>query len=168
MLFTTSLLCHENECQLSVNDLRPSILENVWAMWPGWSTIVLSAAFLGKDANNNFVTMSHNERQRSVNDLCAGILDNLTGMERRWTTMNLSAAFVGKNATDDIECATYNWAPTVCQGSECYTAIYCIMLFLNGVLRGQSLQSVLVFNFIIMHALSYWSDYFPCSSRVNS
>jgi len=81
--------------------------------------------------------------------------------------MNLSAAFVGKNGTDDIASTSYNWAPTVRQGSERYTAINCIMLFLNGVLRGQSLQSVLVFNFTNMHAMSYWSDYIPCSSRVN-
>jgi len=41
------------------------------------------------------------------------------------------------------------------------------MLFLNGVLHGQSLQSVLVLNFTNMHAMSYWSDYLPCSCRVN-
>jgi len=41
------------------------------------------------------------------------------------------------------------------------------MLFLNGVLRGQSLQSVLVLNFTNMYAMSYWSDYFLCSCRVN-
>jgi len=41
------------------------------------------------------------------------------------------------------------------------------MRFPNGVLCGQSLQSVLVFNFTNMHAMSYWSDYFPCSCRVN-
>jgi len=83
MLSKKSLLCPENERQRSVNDLRPSILENHSAMRPQWTTIVLSAAFLGKYANHNIVTMSQNERQRSVNDLCAGILDNLTGMELR-------------------------------------------------------------------------------------
>jgi len=81
--------------------------------------------------------------------------------------MYLSAAFVGKNATDDIASASYKWAPTVRQGSERYTAINCIMLFINGVLRGQSLQSFLVFNFTNMHAMSYGSDYFPYSRRVN-
>jgi hypothetical protein len=167
MLLTTSLLCPENERQRNVNDLRPSMLENQWAMRPRWSIIVLSAAFLGKYAYDKIITMSQNERQRSVNDLCSGILDNLTGMERRWTTMNVSAAFVGKNATDDIASASYEWAPMVRQDSERYTAINCIMLFLNGVLRSQSLQSVLVFNFTNMHAMSYWSDYFPCSSRGN-
>jgi len=99
--------------------------------------------------------MSQNERQRSLNDLFAGILYNLTGMERRYTTMNLSAAFVGKNATDDIGSASYNRARMVRQGPERYTAINCIMLFLNGDLRSQSLQSVLVFNFTKMHAMSY-------------
>jgi hypothetical protein len=69
--------------------------------------------------------------------------------------MNLSAAFVGKNATDDIASASYNSAPTVPQGSERYTALNCIPLILNGVLRGQSLQSVLVLNFTNMHAMSY-------------
>jgi len=83
MLCTTSLLCPENERQRSVKDLRPSILENQLAMRPQWSTIVLSAAFLGKYANDKIVTMSQNECQRNVNDLWAGILDNLTGMERR-------------------------------------------------------------------------------------
>jgi len=41
------------------------------------------------------------------------------------------------------------------------------MLFPNGVCRGQSLQSVLLFNFTNMHAMSYWSEYFPCSCRVS-
>jgi hypothetical protein len=167
MLFTTSLLCPENERQRSVNDLRPSTLENQWAMRPQWSIIVTSAAFLGKYGNDEIVTMSQNECQRSVNDLGTGILDDLSGMERRLPTMNLSAAFVNKNATDDIASASYNWASTVRQGSECYTVIHCIMLFLNGVLPGQSMQSVLVLNFTNMHAMSSWSDYFPCSSRVN-
>jgi len=74
--------------------------------------------------------------------------------------MYLTAAFVGKNATDDIASASYNWAPTVRQGSKRYAAINCIMLFLNGVSRGQSLQSVIVFNFTNMHAMSYWSNYY--------
>jgi len=60
-----------------------------------------------------------------------------------------------QNASDDIASAFYNSAPTVRQGSERYTAINCIMPILNGVLPGQSLQSVLVFNFTNMHAMSY-------------
>jgi hypothetical protein len=68
--------------------------------------------------------------------------------------MNLSAAFIGKNATVDIASASYNCAPTVCQGSERFTALTCGMLFLNGGCRGQSLQSVLVFNIKNMHAMS--------------
>jgi hypothetical protein len=47
--------------------------------------------------------------------------------------MNLLAVFVGKNATDDIASASDKWAPTVHPGSERYTVINCIMLFLNGV-----------------------------------
>ena len=105
MLSTTSSLCPKNESQRSVNDFRPSILQNRGAMWPQRSTIVLLAAFLGKYTYDKIGTMSHNERAQSVNDLCSGILDNLTGMERRWTTMILFTAFIGKNASDDIASA---------------------------------------------------------------
>jgi len=52
-------------------------------------------------------------------------------------------------------------------GSASYTAMKCITLFLNGILHGQSLQSVLVSNFTNMHATSYRSDFFGCRSRVN-
>ena len=97
--------------------------------------------------------MLQNEGQWSVNNCCAGILDNITGMERRYTTMNLLAALIGKNAIVDIASASYNCAPMVRQGSDHYTAINCSMLFLNGGLRGQSLQSVLVYKFTNMHAM---------------
>ena len=167
MLSTTSSLCPKNERQQTVNNFRPSILENQGAMQPQWSTIVLLAAFLGKYAYEKIVTMSQTERQWSINDLCTGILDNRTGMECRYTTMILSTACIGKNASEDIASASYNSAPILRQGSERYTAINCIRPFLNGVLCGQSLQYVLVFNFTNMHALSYWSDYFPCGGRVN-
>jgi hypothetical protein len=50
-----------------------------------------------------------------------------------------------------------------CGGSERYTAMYSIVLFLNQVLPGQSLQSVLVYNFTNMHAMSYRFDFFACS-----
>jgi len=80
--------------------------------------------------------MSQNERQQSVNDFCSGILDNLTGIERRQTLMNLSAAIISKNASDKIASALYNCAPTASQRSERYTAIDCIMRFLNEVLHG--------------------------------
>jgi len=42
-----------------------------------------------------------------------------------------------------------------CGGSERYTAMNCIVLFLNRALCGQSLQSNLVYNFTNMHAMSY-------------
>jgi len=77
--------------------------------------------------------------------------------------MKLSAVFIGKNASDNIASTSYNSAPTLRQGSERYTTIHCIMPFLNGVWRGQSLQFFLVFNFTTMHAMSYWSDYLPSS-----
>jgi len=50
-----------------------------------------------------------------------------------------------------------------CGGSERYTAMQCIVLFLHQVLPSQSLQSVLVYNFTHMHAISYRSDFFACS-----
>jgi len=50
-----------------------------------------------------------------------------------------------------------------CGGSERYTAMYCIVMLLNQVLPGQSLQSVLVYNFTNMHAMSYRSDFIACS-----
>ena len=167
MLLTTSSLRPKIERQRSVNHLRPSILENHAAMRLQWSIIVLPAAFLRKYASDKIVTMSQNERQRSINDCCAGILDNITGIERRQTTLNLSAAFIGRNASVDIVSASYNCAPTVRQGSGRYTAMNCSMLFLNGGLRGQSLQSVLVFIITNMHAMCDWSEYCPCSCGVN-
>jgi hypothetical protein len=51
----------------------------------------------------------------------------------------------------------------VCGGSESYTAMNCIVLLLNQVLPGQSLQSVLVYNFTNMHEMSYRSDFFAFS-----
>jgi len=51
--------------------------------------------------------------------------------------------------------------------SNRYTVMYCIVLFLNQVLRGQSSQSILVYNFTNMHAMSYRSDFFTWSYRVN-
>jgi len=83
MLLTTSSLRPKIERQRSVNDLRPSILENHAAMRLQWSRIVLPATFLGKYASDKIVTMSQNVRQRSVNNCCTGILDNITGIERR-------------------------------------------------------------------------------------
>jgi len=83
--------------------------------------------------------------------------------------MNLSSANIGKHASDDIASASYNGVPTerqqFCGGSECYTAMNCIVLVKNWVLRGQSLQSVLVYNFTTMHAMSYRSDFLNCSCR---
>jgi hypothetical protein len=167
MLLMTSLLCPKNVRQWSINDLRLYILENHGAMHLQWSIIVQQATFLGNYAFDKMVTMSQFVRQWSVNDICAGILDNITGMERKLITMNLLAACIVKNKSVNIASASYNWAPTVCPGSKCYAAIHCSMLFLNGGLCGQSLQSVLVFNITTMHAMLDWSDYFACSCRVD-
>jgi hypothetical protein len=167
MLSTTSSLCPKNESQRSINDLGPATLENHGALPLQRFIIIPSAAFLRKYAYHKIVTMVQKRYQRSANNFCTGILDNLIRMECRLTTMNLSAACIATNTRDDIASACYNWAPKVCQGSERYTAINCIMPFQHGVLRSQSLQSVLEFNFTNVHAKSYWSDYFHCSCRVN-
>jgi len=83
MLLTISSLCPKNEHQRSVNNLRPSILENPGAMQLQWCIIVIPAACLGEYTYDQIVTMSQTERQRSVNNFGAGILDKVTGMERR-------------------------------------------------------------------------------------
>ena len=54
-----------------------------------------------------------------------------------------------------------------CGGLKRYTAMNCIVLYLNRVVRGQSLQSDLVYHFTNMLAMSYRSDFLTCSSRVN-
>jgi len=86
--------------------------------------------------------------------------------------MPLSAVIIGKTASDDIASASYNWAPTksqqFCESRECYAAMNCVVLVLNWVLRSHSLQSVLVYNFTKMHAMSYRSGFFTCSCTVNS
>ena len=159
--------CSNNQRPRSVNDLRPSILENQGGMQRQWSTIVLLAGFLSKYAYNKIITMSQNEHQQSINNCCAGILDDITGMEHRYTIMNLAAAFMGKNASVNIASPFYNWARMVRQRFESYTTINCGVLFLNGGSRGQLLQSVLVFNITNMNAVSDWSDYLPSSGKVN-
>jgi hypothetical protein len=50
-----------------------------------------------------------------------------------------------------------------CGGSERYTEMYCIVLFLNQVLPSQSLQSVLAYSFTNMHAMSYRANCLACS-----
>jgi len=81
--------------------------------------------------------------------------------------MNLSAACIDNNASVDIPSASNSCTRTVCHDCESYIAIHCSMLFLNEGLCGQSLQSVLVINITNMHAMSDWSEYYPCSCRVN-
>jgi len=54
-----------------------------------------------------------------------------------------------------------------CGGSERYTAMNCIVLFLNWVSPGQSLQSNVVYNFTNIPAMPNRFDFFTCSSRFN-
>jgi len=83
ILLTTSLLCPKNKHQRSVNNLRPSIIENQGAMRLQWSIIIVRPAFRRKYVYDMIVTISQNKRQQSVNYCSAGILNNLTGMDRR-------------------------------------------------------------------------------------
>jgi len=65
---------------------------------------------------------------------------------------------------------TIEYPPSVnnfCLGSVSYIAMNCIALFLNWVLRGQSFQYALVFNFTNMHAMSHRSEFCAFSCRVN-
>jgi len=55
-----------------------------------------------------------------------------------------------------------------CGGSLSYPAMNYIALSQNSVLRSQSFQYVLVYNFTTMHAMSHRWDFFACSCRVNS
>jgi len=111
------------------------------------------------------------ESQRSFNgvstehpQLFSCIMDNLARMDRRYSTKNLSAAWIAKilvtisrplPTIERLQCVN-----CVCGGSERNTAINCNVLFPKGVLPGQSLQYVLVFNFTNMHVMSYWSEFF--------
>jgi len=52
-------------------------------------------------------------------------------------------------------------------GSVRYTAMNCIALWLHWVLRGQSFQFVLVYNFTNLHARSHRSEFVACCCRVN-
>jgi len=54
-----------------------------------------------------------------------------------------------------------------CGGSVSNTAMNCIALLQNWVLRCQSFQYVLVYNFTNMHAMSHRSDSGPCNCKVN-
>jgi len=54
-----------------------------------------------------------------------------------------------------------------CWSSASCKAMKHIVLFLNCVLCGQSLQYVLIYNFTNMHAMSHRSDFFASSAGVN-
>jgi len=58
-------------------------------------------------------------------------------------------------------------ANNLCGGSVSYTAMMCVALLQNWVLRSQSCEYVLVYNFTHMHEISHRSDFFTCSCRVN-
>jgi len=56
----------------------------------------------------------------------------------------------------------------LCAGAVTYTATYCIVLYRNWIINGQSFQSVLVYHYTTMHAMSHRAYFFDArSSRVN-
>jgi hypothetical protein len=63
LLSTTSSLCFNNECQWSVNNFRPCILENQEAVRHYALIMELSAASPGKNGYVTIITMSRNEPQ---------------------------------------------------------------------------------------------------------
>jgi len=56
---------------------------------------------------------------------------------------------------------------SICRGLVTYATMKCIALFVNLVLCGQSIQYVVGYNILNLHAMFHWSDLFACSSRVN-
>jgi len=172
---TTSLLYPRHERQWRVNNFWPCILEYQGTVWHYRFIIELSAALVSTNVCNQIVIMSQNERQQSVNR-ASTILDLASCMNSQqwnednpqWTFRQPSLAKVLgmiSHPLCTIEClrSVHN----VCGFSEHYTAMNYIVLFLNRVLHGQSLHSVIVYNFPNMHAMSYRSDVFACSCKVN-
>jgi len=119
--------------------------------------------------------MSQNEPQRSLNgastivDIASWIIqwrwkvDNLQWTHRQHRLGRMLVMISRPPPT--IECPQS--VNSVCGGSERYTAMNCIVLFLNRVLCGQSLQSDLADNITNMHAMSDSTDIFTCTSTVN-
>jgi hypothetical protein len=163
MLLTKSSLCSKNDRQWSINNFRPPNLDNHGTIQLHWSIIKLSATFWGKNAYNKIVTMSHNECQQSFNDFWGCILYNPTAINTDnpqwiyWQPLMAKMLVTISHQPPRIEHPKS--VNSVCEGSERYTAINCIVLFLNRVLHSQSLQSVLVYNFTNMHEMSHRSDF---------
>jgi len=109
------------------------------AKQPHQHTIVESAASINKSATADLTTDSRQsastERQRSMNDFLSCILDNVRVLQRRHPKFDVSAVFMGNNPrTTSHQPATIEHPLNVinfCGGSIRYTAINCIVLFLN-------------------------------------
>jgi len=157
-----SSLGPNNEHQSSFNHFRPCILDNQGAIRIRWSTIKLAAALLVKNAYDKIITMSQNQCQQSVNgastmfDRAFGIFQWQWNADKPlWT--NQQPLMAKMLVTISHLRPTIEYPQTVnsfCAGSEWYTAMNCVVMFLSRVLRSQSLQSVLVYNFTNMHAMS--------------
>jgi len=171
MLLATSSPSPENECQRSVNDFRPCILACQGALRLLWSIIELSTTSLGTDASTTSLQchkMSIN-RASTIFDLASWIIQwqwnvgnpQWTHRQPLWAKLLVAISRPPPIIELPQSVNSFLW------GSERYTTMNCIGLLLNQVLRSQSLQSNLVYNFTNMHAMSYRSDCVTCSSRVN-
>ena len=111
------------------------------------------------------------ERQWSVNDfnLASWILQGqwnaANPQSTYWQPLSAKMLLTMLRPPPTIERPQY--VNNLCRGSASYTAMKCITLFLNGILRGQSLQSVLVYNCTNILAMTHRSDFFAYDSRVN-
>jgi len=166
-------------------------------MRPQLSIIEPWAKFLAKDACNNIVTMSQNEHQQRIKRASTECQQsiNRASTECQWSFNRASTVFDFASLIIKGQWTAVDPQPTyrlpvlakmrltiLCLhptiggpqsvislpgGSVSYTTMSGILLFLDWVLRCQSFQYVLVYNFTIMHALSHRFDFLASSSRVN-
>jgi hypothetical protein len=58
MIVTTSGLCSKHECQWSINDFWPCIIENARAVWRHYTILELSAAYVCENGCDYITAMS--------------------------------------------------------------------------------------------------------------
>jgi len=152
MLSTTSSVCLNNEHQHSVNNSRPCTMHYHGAMWLQSFIIEILAAFLHKNPEDKSVSVSQSEHQHSINKgwlnfpLPSCIIKREWNADNpQWTYRQQSLAkmlVMISHPPSTVECPLS--INSVCGGSECYTAIDWVVLFLNRVLHGESLRSLLL------------------------
>jgi len=186
MIWTTSLLRPKNERQWSVNDFNPCILGSQGAVGPHLSMIELSVAFLGKNTYYPIVTMAQNVSQPSLNVASTEYSRSINGVstifelasciiKQQWNAVNPEWTYQQPLLVTLLVTISHP-PPTIerpwsissfCGGSVRYTAINCIALLPNWVLRGQFFQYVLVSNFTNIYRMSHRSHFLAYSSNVN-